>query len=98
MHCICNYKAVQPAQTELFLHYIVMTFGIFAGYVAFMKTEVYQLRLDSDLKKRIEKLAEKKGISVAGLMRMLLLAELEKEGMGRKEPNPGEDDKTTRPE
>ncbi|HEX8530979.1 MAG TPA: hypothetical protein VF646_13200 [Cytophagales bacterium] len=50
------------------------------------------------MKKRIEKLAEKKGISVAGLMRMLLLAELEKEGMGRKEPNPGEDAKPSRPE
>lgn len=53
-----------------------------------MKKEVYQLRLDSDLKERIEKLAEKKGISVAGLMRMLLLAELEKEGMAKKETKP----------
>jgi antitoxin component of RelBE/YafQ-DinJ toxin-antitoxin module len=63
-----------------------------------MKTEVYQLRLDKDLKQRIEKLAEKKGISVAGLMRMLLLAELEKEGMAKKEPKPEEDDKPSRPE
>ncbi len=58
---------------------------------------MYQLRLDTDLKKRIEKLAEKKGISVAGFMRMLLLAELEKEGMGKKESNPGEDNKPSRP-
>jgi antitoxin component of RelBE/YafQ-DinJ toxin-antitoxin module len=63
-----------------------------------MKTEVYQLRLDKDLKQRIGKLAEKKGISVAGLMRMLLLAELEKEGMGKKESNTGEDNKPSRPE
>jgi antitoxin component of RelBE/YafQ-DinJ toxin-antitoxin module len=46
-----------------------------------MKKEVYQIRLDSELKERIEKLADKKGISVAGLIRMLLLAELEKEGV-----------------
>jgi antitoxin component of RelBE/YafQ-DinJ toxin-antitoxin module len=63
-----------------------------------MKKEVYQLRLDSDLKQRIEKLAEKKGISVAGLMRMLLLAELEKEGMAKKEPRPDEDNKPGHPE
>lgn len=63
-----------------------------------MKKEVYQLRLETALKQRIGKLAEKKGISVAGLMRMLLLAELEKEGMGKQEPKPDEDPKPSRPE
>jgi len=43
------------------------------------KTKFFQLRIEEDLKDRIEALAQKRGISVAGLFRMLVLAELEKE-------------------
>lgn len=43
------------------------------------KEKVYQIRLEADLKDKIENLAKKRGISIAGLFRMLALAELEKE-------------------
>ncbi len=44
-----------------------------------VKTKFLQLRIEEDLKARVEALAQKRGISVAGLFRMLVLAELEKE-------------------
>lgn len=43
------------------------------------KTEVFQIRLEPELKERAEKIAQKKGISLAGLTRMFLIEGLEKE-------------------
>ena len=48
-------------------------------HIKVAKTKFFQLRIEEDLKERIENLAQKRGISVAGLFRMLVLAELEKE-------------------
>jgi predicted HicB family RNase H-like nuclease len=42
------------------------------------KTEVFQIRLESELKEKAEKTARKKGISLAGYIRMCLIEAIDR--------------------